>query len=91
MTNSKRMSANDPHANVLLPNFLSQMNAFVMDCQVIMAPEALAAFLTLVGLLTCNKHELVKVKAVNAAKQTQKRLLRLASCCMSNTVPECIF
>lgn len=53
------MSANDLHANILLPNFLSQMNAFVMDCQVIMAPEALAAFFTLVGLLTCNKHELV--------------------------------
>lgn len=54
------MSANDLHANVLLPNFLSQMNAFVVDCQMIMAPEALATFFTLVGLLTCNKHELMK-------------------------------
>lgn len=29
------------------------MNAFVMDRQVIVAPEALAAFFALVGLLTC--------------------------------------
>lgn len=57
---TKSQSASNPHADVLLPNFLPQMNAFVMDRQMIVAPEALAAFFTLVGLLTCNKHELVK-------------------------------
>lgn len=40
---------------VLLPDFLAQMNAFVMDRQVIVAPEALAAFFALVGLLPCDQ------------------------------------
>lgn len=53
-------SVNDLYDNILLPNFLSQMNAFVVDCQMIMAPEALATFFTLVCLLTCNKHGQVK-------------------------------
>lgn len=39
---------------VLLPDFLSQMNAFVVDRQMIVAPEALATFFALVGLLTCD-------------------------------------
>lgn len=48
---------------VLLPDFLSQMNAFVVDRQMIVAPEALATFFALVGLLTCDgtapvKHQL---------------------------------
>lgn len=37
---------------ILLPNFLSQMNAFVVDRQMIVAPEALAAFFALVCFLT---------------------------------------
>lgn len=37
---------------VFLPHFLSQMNAFVVDRQVIMAPEALPTFFTLVCFLT---------------------------------------
>lgn len=51
----------DLYVNILLPYFLSQVNAFIVDCQMIMAPEALATFFTLVCLLTCNKHGLVKV------------------------------
>lgn len=37
---------------ILLPDFLSQMNTSVVDCQVIMASEALATLLTLVCFLT---------------------------------------
>lgn len=37
---------------ILLPNFLSQMNTFVVDCQMIVPPEALATFFTLVCFLT---------------------------------------
>lgn len=37
---------------IFLPDFLSQMNTFVVDRQVIMASEALSTFFTLVGLLT---------------------------------------
>lgn len=40
------------------------MNAFVVDRQVIVAPEALATFFTLVRFLTCRKHGLVEVNAV---------------------------
>jgi len=42
--------------NILLPHFLPQMNALVVDRQVVVAPEALATFFTLVRLLTWNKH-----------------------------------
>lgn len=45
----------DLYDNILLPNFLSQMNAFVVDRQMIMSPEALATFFTLVCFFTCNK------------------------------------
>lgn len=37
---------------ILLPNFLSQVNTFVVDRQMIMAPKALATLFTLVSLLT---------------------------------------
>lgn len=37
---------------ILLPHFLSQMDTFVVDGQMIMAPEALATFFTLVCFLT---------------------------------------
>lgn len=54
---------------VLLPDFLAQMNALVMDRQVIVAPEALAAFFALVGLLTCDQTGL---KVVNRKQEGAK-------------------
>lgn len=37
--------------NILLPHFLSQVNTFVVDSQVVMASEALPTLLTLVCFL----------------------------------------
>lgn len=37
---------------ILLPNFFTQMNSFVVGGQMIVAPEALATFLTLMRFLT---------------------------------------
>lgn len=63
---------NDLCVNILLPYFLSQVNAFVVDSQMIMPPEALATFFTLVCLLTCNKHGLVKVMHFPLLKNKMK-------------------
>lgn len=57
---------------VLLPHFLSQMNALVMDRQVIVAPEALAAFFALVGLLTCQGTAPVKRRLQSETKDERR-------------------
>lgn len=44
--------------DLLLPNFLPQMHTFVVNRQMIMAPEALATFFTLVCFLICSEHGL---------------------------------
>lgn len=44
--------------DLLLPDFLPQMDTFVVDCQMIVAPEALATLFTLVCFLTCSQHGL---------------------------------
>lgn len=58
---------------VLLPDFLPQVNASVVDRQVIVAPEALATFFALVGLLTCDRTAPVKRQRHKTRQEHRRR------------------
>ena len=39
--------------DLLLPHFLPQVDTFIMNCEMIVTPEAFATLLTLMGFLAC--------------------------------------